>query len=138
MDAEQLDVLADLEGFGEDDGQPGKQVAEHPLHGEAEPDARHTEEGDDRRDLNSQLVQRHDYGQGEDQELDGPYDQLADRGIGNALLQPASREPADPAGHQRSNDENDDGAENLKAVQEEEVRDGFPSLVEIHGKDSTR
>src|SRR5512133_111246 len=76
---EKFDIFTDGKWLGNNDRQPRNQVGEDSLHGKADADPGHADSGDERRDLDPHLSQRHDPDEGYDQELDYLGDEVADR-----------------------------------------------------------
>ena len=93
LDAVHLDVLADPEGLGEDDGQPGHDVAQHALQREADADARHADAGDERRDLEAELVERHHERHDQDHDADHAHEEDPHGRLHLLLLEALVRQP---------------------------------------------
>ena len=119
---QELDVFADAEGLGEDDRESGHEVAEHSLQREADPEAGHADAGDQRRDLEAELVERHHDGKEHDDDLEGADDQKPHRWL-HLLLEPLIHEVADPSGHDRAGGQDDQGSDHLKPITDREVQD---------------
>src|SRR5207237_533740 len=90
-------VLAYAERTREDDGEPGHDVSEHPLHGERDSRAGHTEPGDEREQFHPEVLQRHDEEQPEDEKLGDALEQHAHRRLQVIALQRAAHGARHPA-----------------------------------------
>src|SRR5438093_729188 len=119
---QELDVFADAEGLGEDDREAGHEVTEHSLQREADPEAGHADTGDQRRDLETELVERHHGGKEHDDDLEDADDQKPHRRL-HLLLEPPIHELTDPSGHDRAGGQDDQGSDHLKPITDREVED---------------
>ena len=116
VDVGDVDVFADAVGLGENDGQPGDEIAEDALQGEADANARHADAGDERGDGNAKLVQDHDECHHHHGEPDDADEERLDGRLQLMPVQPAPKQVAEPAGDGKADDEDDDRANDLHAV----------------------
>src|SRR5437899_12629339 len=97
VDAGNFDVFADAKWLGEDDGQTGHDVAEHALHRQPNADATYANTGNQRRDLDANLVEHHHKNQPHDRQADQTHEEQADRRFDMMFAQPFVEPPADDA-----------------------------------------
>ena len=128
--AEHLDVFAHPERLGEDDREPGHQVAEHALQREAEADAGHAEAGHQGRHLEAEVVEGDQDREQHDDDAQHAYQEHPHGRLHGAPAEALVDETADPAADEETGDQDDERAEHLDAVAGGETDD---ETLDVHG-----
>jgi hypothetical protein len=81
LDPDDRDVFADPIGFGKNDCQPGHDVAENPLGRQRYARAGNAQSGNERQQLDSEVLQGHDCEQGQDRQARHAREQHSHRGF---------------------------------------------------------
>src|SRR5882762_10692387 len=121
--ADQLDVLAYAKGLGENDREPRHHVAQHALERDTNAQAGDADAGDQWSDLEAELVERHDAGEEDDDDLDRAHDELPQRRLDRPLLEPVIGEATDPAGGDRADGQDGEGPQHLESVTDQKIED---------------
>src|SRR5262249_6644922 len=120
---QELDIFADTVWLGEDDREPRHEIAEHALQGDADSEPGHADAGDQRRDLEAELVEPHHGREQHDDDLEDADDQQSHGRLHRLLLQSSIHELADPSGHDRACGQDHQRAEYLESVTDREIQD---------------
>ncbi len=109
-------MFADPVGFGEDDREAGHDIAQDALQGKAHPQAGHAEPGDQRRDLQAELIQRDEKPEDHHEGLHQTQQQQTEWWLQVLLVQPAFEEPPHRFGDEQGGHDDQDRPHDSKAV----------------------
>lgn len=105
LDADHGDVFAHAKRFGENNGEPGDQIAEHSLHRQRHAGAGDAETGDQWQEFHAELIQRHEQKYAEDEDPDHAQQQQSHRRLQVQLVKRMLHQAADPAGDKETDSE---------------------------------
>ena len=129
-DADDLDEFADSKRFCENNCQPGHQIAQDALHGEANAHAGHADAGNHRSNRHAKFVQGQNDRQPENQQPDHPHRKNANRRFNSSLAEPLVRLASNPARDERADGENNLRADDLNSVVRQKADDFLLHLVQ--------